>query len=88
MATLEAQRGARDADLAAARLLGRDVGGIIQSRSRDVLLPLLDRELASDLDSPLIAQLLRGTSIGNIAAEQDYRKMRSLLANFRAGLDE
>lgn len=77
-----------DADLAAARLLGRDVGGMIQSRSRDALLPLLDRELAADVGSLLVEQLLRGTSIGNIVAEQEYRKMRTLLANFRAGLDE
>ena len=77
-----------DADLAAARLLGCDVGGIIQTRSRDALLPLLDRELAADVGSLLVGQLLRGTSIGNIPVEQDYRKMRTLLANFRAGLDE
>jgi predicted nucleotidyltransferase len=77
-----------DADLAAARLLGRDVGGIIQSRSREALLPLLDHELAADAGSLLVAQLLGGTSIGNIPVEQDYRKMRTLLASFRAGLDE
>lgn len=77
-----------DADLAAARLLGRDVGGIIQSNSRDALLPILDRELAADVGSLLLEQLLRGTSISTIPVEQDYRKMRALLANFRAGLDE
>lgn len=77
-----------DADMAAARLLGRDVGGIIQSHTRDALLPLLDRELAADVGSLLIGQLLRGTAMGNIPVEPDYRKMFSLLANFRAGLDE
>ncbi len=77
-----------DADMAAARLLGRDVGGIIQSHTRDALLPLLDRELAADVGSLLIGQLLRGTALGNIPLEQDYRKRFSLLANFRAGLDE
>ena len=77
-----------DADLAAARLLGGDVGGIIQAHSRNALLPLLDRELAADVGSLLVEQLLRGTSIGNIPVEQDYRRMRSLLASFRAGLDE
>lgn len=77
-----------DADLAAARLLGRDVAQLLSPLSRAALLPILDRELADDAASLLIEQLSRGVRGGEASANEDFRKMRSLLKGFRIGLDE
>jgi predicted nucleotidyltransferase len=77
-----------DADLAAARLLGRDVAKLLGPLSRNALLPILDRELGDDSASLLIEQLSRGGRPGGISGEDDFLKMRSLLKSFRAGLNE
>lgn len=74
--------------LAAARLLGRDVAKLLSPISRAALLPILDRELADDAASLLIEQLSRGERRGGASADEDFRKMRSLLNDFRIGLDE
>lgn len=75
-----------DADLAAARLLGQDVAVILSPSSRGALLSILDRELSADMGSLLVEQLVRGTAMAGIGAARDFRKMRSLLQSFRAGI--
>ena len=77
-----------DADLAAARLLGRDVAAILTRGTREVLLPILDQELAAGSSSLLIGQLSRGGRSGGAPGDADFQKMRSLLTSFRAGLTE
>ena len=77
-----------DADLAAARLLGRDVADLLSPASGKVLLPVLDRELAADSTSLLIEQLSRGGYPGGAPRDADFQKMRSLLTSFRMGLGE
>ena len=77
-----------DADLAAARLLGRDVADLLSAASGKVLLPILDRELATDSTKLLIEQLSRGGYPGGAPRDGDFQKMRSLLTSFRAGLGE
>lgn len=77
-----------DADLAAARLLGRDVADLLSAASSEVLLPILDRELAADSTNLLIEQLSRGGCLRRSPRGEDFQKMRSLLTSFRAGLGE
>lgn len=77
-----------DADLAAARLLGRDVAALLTPVSSEALMPILDRELEDDSASLLIEQLSRGGRPGSLPGEGDFQKMRALLTSFRAGLNE
>lgn len=77
-----------DADVAAARLLGRDVAALLSTLSGAALLPVLDRELADDATSLLIEQLSRGGYPGGAPRDDDFQKMRLLLTSFRLGLDE
>jgi len=77
-----------DADLAAAHLLGSDVAVLLSAASGDALLPILDRELSADVESPLIEQLSRAGRMAGVPREDEFQKMRSLLQRFRAGLNE
>jgi predicted nucleotidyltransferase len=77
-----------DADLAAARLLGRDVADILSPSSRNPLLAILDREAIAGVTSILVQQLSRGRGFGGDPGDYNFQKMRSLLRSFRAGLDD
>lgn len=77
-----------DPDLAAARLLGQDVAGILSPTTSDALMKILDRELAADVGSLLIEQLSRRGQMSDNARDENFQKMRSLVTSFRAGLDE
>jgi predicted nucleotidyltransferase len=74
--------------LAAAHLLGSDVAVLLSAASGDALLPILDRELSADVESPLIEQLSRAGRMAGVPREDEFQKMRSLLQRFRAGLNE
>lgn len=76
-----------DADHAAARLLGRDVAGILSPSSQGPLLAILDREASADVSSILVQQLSRDRGLGGDPGDHDFQNMRSLLRSFRAGLD-
>lgn len=77
-----------DANLAAARLLGRDVADLLTPASSAALFPILDREIGAQSASILIEQLLRGGRLAGIFREEDFQKTRALLISFREGLGD
>jgi predicted nucleotidyltransferase len=84
-----------DAARAAARLLGRDVAGLLRQRSRSAsaLLQLLDAELESPESSALVEQIARVNAAGllgqgDIDGGQRAAEAVRLLSCFRAGLED
>lgn len=81
-----------DADRAAARLLGRDVAGLLRPRSRAALLALLDAELNDPDSSALVEQVAHVSAAGRRGqGDLDGRlreDARMRLSRFRAGLDD
>ena len=75
------------ADLASARLLGRDVAAILTEVSRQRITSIVDRELARESAGGLVGDLLQ-RSFNGAYGEQDFGKMRSLVRSFRNGLDD
>lgn len=82
-----------DAARAAARLLGRDVAGLLRPRSRAALLLLLDAELHAPESSALVEQIAHVDAAGRIGqgrADEGLRaaNAHALLTCFRAGLED
>jgi predicted nucleotidyltransferase len=82
-----------DAARAAARLLGRDVAGLLRPRSRAALLTLLDTELHHPESSALVEQIAHVDASGRLGQGKLDEGLRAanalaLLTRFRAGLDD
>lgn len=82
-----------DAARAAARLLGRDVAGLLRPRSRAALLLLLDAELHAPESSTLVEQIAHVDAAGRIGQGKLDEGLRAanalaLLSCFRAGLED
>lgn len=82
-----------DAVRAAARLLGRDVSGLLRPRSRAALLSLLDAELIEPYSSALVEQIAHVSAVGRLGqgdldGGQRTSEALRLLTCFRAGLDD
>lgn len=81
-----------DAARAAARLLGRDVAGLLRPRSRAALLLLLDAELNAPESSALVEQIAYVDAAGRVGQGKLDEGLRAanamvLLTCFRAGLE-
>ncbi|MBE7423419.1 MAG: nucleotidyl transferase AbiEii/AbiGii toxin family protein [Zoogloeaceae bacterium] len=82
-----------DAACAAARLLGRDVAGLLRPRSRAALLSLLDAELNDPDSSELVEQVAHASAAGrptqgDLDGGLRVAEVLKWLSCFRAGLDD